>query len=33
MFKRCLVYYSMCIGVPFIAPMELGVVGSPIGGQ
>jgi hypothetical protein len=28
MIKECLVYSSMCLGVPFIAPRQLGAVGS-----
>jgi hypothetical protein len=31
MFNECLVFYSMRLGVPFIAPRELGVVGAPNG--
>jgi hypothetical protein len=27
------VYYSMRLGVPFIAPRQLGAVGSPFGRQ
>jgi hypothetical protein len=33
MIKECLVYCSMCLGVPFIAPRQLGAVGDPIGRQ
>jgi hypothetical protein len=29
--KRCLVYYSMRLGIPFIAPRQLGAVGAPFG--
>jgi hypothetical protein len=31
--KECLVYSSMCLGVPFIAPRQLGAVGSNPGRQ
>jgi hypothetical protein len=31
MFNGCLVYCSMRLGVPFIAPRELGAVGVPFG--
>jgi hypothetical protein len=31
MFKGCLVLCSMRLGVPFIAPRDLGVVGAPFG--
>jgi hypothetical protein len=31
MFNGCLVYCSMCLGVPFIALREVGVVGAPFG--
>jgi hypothetical protein len=31
MFKRCLVYCSMCLEVPFIAPRQLGAIGAPFG--
>jgi hypothetical protein len=33
MFRECLVYCSMRLGVPFIAPRQLGAVGDPIGRQ
>jgi hypothetical protein len=33
MFNRGLVYCSMRLGVPFIAPRQLGAVGSPFGRQ
>jgi hypothetical protein len=33
MFSECLVCCSMRLGVPFIAPRQLGVVGDPIGRQ
>jgi hypothetical protein len=33
MFRECLVSYSMRLGVPFIAPRQLGAVGDPIGRQ
>jgi hypothetical protein len=33
MFKVCLVYSSMCLGVPFVAPRQLGAVGSNLGRQ
>jgi hypothetical protein len=33
MFSECLVWCSMRLGVPFIAPMQLGVVGVPFGRQ
>jgi hypothetical protein len=33
MFCECLVFYSMRLGVHFIAPRKLGVVGVPIGRQ
>jgi hypothetical protein len=33
MFRECLVYYSICLGVPFIAPRQLGAVEVPIGRQ
>jgi hypothetical protein len=33
MIRECLVYCSMCLGVPFIAPRQLGAVGDPIGRQ
>jgi hypothetical protein len=33
MIKECLVYSSMCLGVPFIAPRQLGAVGSNPGRQ
>jgi hypothetical protein len=33
MFNGGLVYYSMCLGVPFIAPRQLGAVESPFGRQ
>jgi hypothetical protein len=33
MFKVCLVYSSMRLGVPFIAPRQLGAVGSNSGRQ
>jgi hypothetical protein len=29
--KRCLVYYSMRLGIPFIASRHLGAVGAPFG--
>jgi hypothetical protein len=31
MFKRCLVYCTMCLGVPFISLRQLGAVGAPFG--
>jgi hypothetical protein len=31
MFNGCLVMCSMRLGVPFIAPRDLGVVGAPFG--
>jgi hypothetical protein len=33
MFTECLVLCSMCLGVPFIAPRQLGAVEVPIGRQ
>jgi hypothetical protein len=33
MFNRCLVCCSMRLGVPFIAPRQLGAVGPPFGRQ
>jgi hypothetical protein len=33
MFRECLVYCSMRLGVPFIAPRQLEAVGDPIGRQ
>jgi hypothetical protein len=33
MIKECLVSSSMCLGVPFIAPRQLGAVGSNLGRQ
>jgi hypothetical protein len=33
MFRECLVVCSMCLGVSFIAPRQLGVVEVPIGRQ
>jgi hypothetical protein len=33
MIRECLVYCSMSLGVPFIAPRQLGAVGDPIGRQ
>jgi hypothetical protein len=33
MFSECLVCCSMRLGVPFIAPRQLGAVGDPIGRQ
>jgi hypothetical protein len=33
LFKECLVSCSMCLGVPFIAPRQLGAVGDQIGRQ
>jgi hypothetical protein len=33
MFSECLVFCSMRLGVPFIAPRQLGAVGDPIGRQ
>jgi hypothetical protein len=33
MIKECLVYSSMHLGVPFIAPRQLGAVGSNLGRQ
>jgi hypothetical protein len=33
MFNGGLVCYSMCLGVPFIAPRQLGSVGAPFGRQ
>jgi hypothetical protein len=33
MLKGCLVYSSMCLGVPIIAPMQLGAVESIPGRQ
>jgi hypothetical protein len=33
MIKECLVFSSMCLGVPFIAPRQLGAVGSNPGRQ
>jgi hypothetical protein len=32
-FKECLVYSSMRLGVPFIAPRQLGAVGDQLGRQ
>jgi hypothetical protein len=31
MLSECLGYSSMCLGVPFIAPSQLGVVGDQLG--
>jgi hypothetical protein len=33
MFRECLVFCSMRLGVPFIAPRQLGAVGDQIGRQ
>jgi hypothetical protein len=33
MFSECLVYYSMRLGVPFIAPRQLGAVVDQLGRQ
>jgi hypothetical protein len=33
MIKECLCFSSMCLGVPFIAPMQLGAVGGNQGRQ
>jgi hypothetical protein len=33
MFRECLVFCSMHLGVPFIAPKQLGAIGDPIGRQ
>jgi hypothetical protein len=33
MLSECLVYCSMCLGVPFIAPRQLGAVGDQLGRQ
>jgi hypothetical protein len=33
MIKECLVYSSMRLGVPFIAPRQLGAIGSNLGRQ
>jgi hypothetical protein len=33
LFRECLVWCSMRLGIPFIAPRQLGVVGDPIGRQ
>jgi hypothetical protein len=33
MIKECLVYSSMCLEVPFIAPRQLGAVGNNLGRQ
>jgi hypothetical protein len=33
MFSECLVFCSMRLGVPFIAPRQLGAVGVPFGRQ
>jgi hypothetical protein len=33
MFKECLVYSSMRLGVPFIAPRQLGAIGDQLGRQ
>jgi hypothetical protein len=33
MLSECLVFYSMCLGVPFIAPRQLGAVGDKLGRQ
>jgi hypothetical protein len=33
MFGECLVYCSMHLGIPFIAPRQLGAVGDQIGRQ
>jgi hypothetical protein len=33
MFSECLVFCSIRLGVPFIAPSQLGAVGDPIGRQ
>jgi hypothetical protein len=33
MLRECLVYCSMCLGVPFIAPRQLGAVGHRFGMQ
>jgi hypothetical protein len=29
--RECLVFFSMCLGVPFIAPRQLGAVGDQLG--
>jgi hypothetical protein len=31
MLRECLMYCSVCLGVPFIAPMQLGAVGDQFG--
>jgi hypothetical protein len=31
MVSECLVYSSMCLGVPFIAPRQLGAIGGQLG--
>jgi hypothetical protein len=33
MLRECFVYCSMCLGVPFIAPRQLGAVGDQLGRQ
>jgi hypothetical protein len=33
MIKECLCIFSMCLGVPFIAPRQLGAVGGILGRQ
>jgi hypothetical protein len=33
MLSECLVFYSMHLGVPFIAPRQLGAVGDQLGRQ
>jgi hypothetical protein len=33
MFSECLVYCSMRLGVPFIAPRQLGAIGDQLGRQ
>jgi hypothetical protein len=33
MLSECLVYCSICLRVPFIAPRQLGAVGDQLGGQ
>jgi hypothetical protein len=33
MLSECLVFYSMRLGVPFIAPRQLGVIGDQLGRQ
>jgi hypothetical protein len=33
MLSECLIYSSMCLGAPFIAPRQLGAVGDNLGRQ